>query len=175
MNKEITPELDYEIEFSFVIGKKGKHITRDEAIDYVFGYTIINDVSERYLQLKYEQYVGTILRLQKHGYFWTSGPWLVTKDEIKDPQNLNMILRVNGEVRQNVNTKHMLVDMLDQIVYWSRLMTIYPGDIFTTGTPAGCALGFKPDPKPYYLKPGDIVEAEIEGLGTLINKVVEEK
>ena len=93
---------------------------------------------------------------------------------MRDPHNLNMMLRVNGEVRQNSNTKYMLVDIFDQIAYWSRLMTLYPGDIFSTGTPPGCAIGYKPDPKPYYLKPGDIVEAEIEGLGTLTNKVVEE-
>ena len=102
------------------------------------------------------------------------GPWIVTKDEVKDPHNLNMTLKVNGEVRQHSNTKNMIFNIFDQIAYWSSLMTLYPGDIFGTGTPSGIALGRKPSPEPYYLKPGDSLEAEIEGLGVLMNRVVNE-
>jgi acylpyruvate hydrolase len=168
-----TPTLDYEIELAFIIGKKGKYIKRSEAMEYVCGYTVYNDISERNLQL-FEMGHGLLLGAKNRDTFAPMGPWIVTRDEVRDPQNLTLTLRVNGEVRQYSNTKHMTFNILDQIVYWSSLMTLYPGDIFGTGTPSGVALGRKPDPKPYYLKPGDVVEAEIEGVGILINPVVEE-
>jgi len=170
---EKTPTLDYEIELAFIIGKKGKYIKRSEAMDYVFGYTVYNDISERDLQ-NYEMGHGLLLGGKNRDTFAPMGPWIVTKDEVRDPQNLTLTLKVNGEVRQHSNTKHMTFNILDQIEYWSSLMTLYPGDIFGTGTPSGVALGRKPDPKPYYLKPGDRIEAEIEGVGILINHVVEE-
>ncbi len=168
-----TPTLDYEVELAFIIGKKGKYIGRSEAMEYVYGYTVYNDISERNLQL-YEMGHGLLLGGKNRDTFAPMGPWIVTKDEVKDPQNLTLTLRVNGEVRQHSNTKHMTFSILDQIAYWSSLMTLYPGDIFGTGTPSGVALGRKPDPKPFYLKPGDLVEAEIEGVGLLTNRVVEE-
>jgi acylpyruvate hydrolase len=168
---EMTPTLDYEIELAFVIGKKGKCIKREEVLNYIYGYTIFNDVSERHLALQEFQH-GSMLGGKSMDTFAPMGPWIVTKDEIKDPQNLNMILRVNGEIRQNSNTQYMIFDIFDQVAYWSSMLTIYPGDVFTTGTPSGVAFARKPSPEPYYLKPGDIVEAEIEGLGILINKVV---
>ncbi len=168
-----TPTLDYEVELAFVIGKKGKYISRKEAMEYVYGYTVYNDISERNLQL-YEMGHGLLLGGKNRDTFAPMGPWIVTKDEVKDPQNLALTLRVNGEVRQHSNTKHMTFSIVDQIAYWSSLMTLYPGDIFGTGTPSGVALGRKPDPKPFYLKPGDLVEAEIEGVGLLVNRVVEE-
>lgn len=168
-----TPALDYEIELAFVIGKKGKYIERDQAIEYVFGYTIYNDVSERGLQFP-EMKHGVVLGAKNMDTFAPLGPWIVTKDEIKDPHNLNLTLRVNGEIRQNSNTKHLIYNIFDLIAYWSSLMTLHPGDIFATGTPSGVALGRKP-PDPYYLKPGDITEAEIDGLGVLVNKVVKEE
>ena len=168
-----TPTLDYEIELAFVIGKKGKYIDRREAMEYVYGYTVYNDISERDLQL-YEMGHGLLLGGKNGDTFAPMGPWIVTKDEVKDPQNLTLTLKVNGEVRQHSNTKHMTFNILDQITYWSSIMTLYPGDIFGTGTPSGVALGRKPDPKPFYLKPGDLVEAEIEGVGLLINRVIEE-
>jgi len=163
----------HEIELAFVIGKKGKYIKRDEAVEYIYGYTIYNDISERDLQTS-EMKHGLLLGGKNMDTFAPIGPWIVTRDEIEDPHNLTMILRVNGEIRQNSNTKHMIHGIFDQIAYWSSLMTLYPGDIFGTGTPSGVAIGRKPSPEPYYLKPGDIVEAEIEGLGVLVNRVVRE-
>ncbi len=168
-----TPTLDYEIELAFIIGRKGKYIGRNEAMEYVYGYTVYNDVSERDLQLS-EMRHGLLLGGKNGDGFAPMGPWIVTKDEVKDPQNLALTLRVNGEVRQHSSTKHMTFTIVDQIVYWSSLMTLYPADIFGTGTPSGVALGRKPDPAPFYLKPGDQVEAEIEGVGLLVNRVVEE-
>jgi acylpyruvate hydrolase len=168
-----TRALDYEIELAFVIGKEGKYIKRDEAIEYVYGYTIYNDISERELQI-FEMKHGLLLAGKNMDTFAPIGPWIVTRDEIEDPHNLPMTLRVNGEIRQNSNTKHMIYSIFDQIAYWSGLMTLYPGDIFGTGTPSGVAMGRKPSPEPYYLKLGDTVEAEIEGLGILVNKVVGE-
>jgi acylpyruvate hydrolase len=170
---ERTPTLDYEIELALIIGKRGKYIGRDKAIDYVYGFTIYNDISERALQLD-EMKHGLLLGGKNMDTFAPMGPWIVTKDEIKDPHNLTLILKVNGEVRQHSNTKNMTFNIFDQIAYWSNLMTLYPGDIFGTGTPSGVALGRRPNPEPYYLKPGDTVEAEIEGLGSLINRVVKE-
>jgi len=168
-----TKELDYEIELAFIIGKKGKYINRDEAIDYIYGYTIHNDVSERSLQ-RAEMKKGLLLGGKNMDASAPIGPWIVTKDEIKDPHSLSLTLRVNGEIRQSSNTKYMIFNIFDLIAYWSSLMTLYPGDIFSTGTPSGVASRRKPDPEPFYLKPGDIVEAEIEGLGILMNKVVKE-
>jgi len=168
-----TPTLDYEIELAFIIGKKGKYIERDEATKYIYGYTIYNDISERGLQ-SYEMKHGLLLGGKNMDTFSPIGPWIVTKDEIKNPHNLTMILKVNGEIRQHSNTKHMIFNIFDQVAYWSSLMTLYPGDIFGTGTPSGVAMGRKPSPESYYLKPGDTVEAEIEGLGVLMNRVVKE-
>ena len=168
-----SPTLDYEIELAFIIGKRGKYIERNKAAEYIYGYTIFNDISERNLQF-YEMKHGTVLGGKNMDTFSPIGPCIVTVDEIKDPHNLTMILKVNGEERQRSNTKNMIFNIFDQIAYWSSLMTLYPGDIFATGTPSGTALGRKPSPEPYYLKPGDSVEAEIEGLGVLVNRVVNE-
>ncbi|RPJ04178.1 MAG: FAA hydrolase family protein [Deltaproteobacteria bacterium] len=168
-----TTTLDYEIELAFVIGKKGKYIKRDEAMDYVYGYTIFNDVSERTLQFR-EMKQGLLLGGKNMDTFGPLGPWIVTKDEIEDPHNLRMILKVNGEIRQDSNTKYMMFHICDQIAYWSSLMSLHPGDLFATGTPSGVALGRKPHPELYYLKPGDRIEASIEGLGILMNQVVRE-
>ncbi len=168
-----TPTLDYEVELAVIIGKKGKRIKRDEAAEYIYGYTIFNDISERKLQLG-EMKHGLLLGGKNGDGFGPMGPWITTKEELADPHNLRLMLRVNGESRQDSNTRHMIYDIFDQIVYWSSLMTLYPGDIFATGTPSGVAFGRRPDPEPYYLKPGDTIEAEIEGLGVLRNKVIEE-
>ena len=117
---------------------------------------------------------GLLLGGKNMDTFSPMGPWIVTKDEIQDPHNLSLILRINGEVRQRSNTKNMIYNIVDQISYWSNFMTLYPGDLFGTGTPSGVALGRKPDPDPYYLKPGDTMEAEIEGVGVLMNRVIQE-
>jgi acylpyruvate hydrolase len=169
-----THALDYEIELAFVMGKKAKYVKRDEAMDHVYGYTIFNDVSERVLNLA-EMKKGLLLGGKNMDTFGPIGPWIITRDEIKDPSNLTLTLRVNGEIRQNSNTKEMIYDIPDLVAYWSGVMTLYPGDIFSTGTPSGVAFTRKPSPDPYYLKPGDVVEAEIEGLGVLMNRVVKEE
>jgi len=169
-----TASLDYEIELAVVIGKEGKYIKPEEALEFVYGYTIFNDVSERDLQI-FEMKHGMLLGGKNMDAFAPIGPWIVTRDEIEDPHNLQLTLKVNGEIRQSSNTKHMTFNIPEQIAYWSNFMTLYPGDIFGTGTPSGVALGRKPNPDKYYLKPGDVVEAEIEGLGTLINRVVAEQ
>jgi acylpyruvate hydrolase len=169
-----TLKMDYEIELAFVIGKKGKYIPKNEAMDYVYGYTIFNDISERGLQLK-EMKMGTLLGGKNMDCFAPLGPYLVTKDEIEDPHSLELELRVNGKVRQHSNTKRMIYRIEDVISYWSSLMTLWPGDIFSTGTPSGVAIGHKSDSAQYYLRPGDIVEAEIEGIGILTNSIVPEE
>lgn len=150
--------------------KHGKRITRVGALS---AGGEINDISKRDLQA-FEMNHGLLLGGKNMDTFAPIGPWIVTRDEIQDPHNLQMTLRVNGEIRQSSNTKHMIFNILDQIVYWSHLMTLYPGDIFGTGTPSGVAMGRQPSPEPYYLKPGDIVEADLEGLGVLMNSVVKE-
>lgn len=169
-----THALDYEIELAFVIGRKAKYVERDKALDYVYGYTIFNDVSERVLNLA-EMKKGQLLGGKNMDTFGPTGPWIMTKDEIKDPANLNLTLQVNGEIRQSSNTKNMIYDIPALVAYWSNVMTLYPGDVFSTGTPSGVAISRKPSPDPFYLKPGDVVEAEIEGIGVLINRVVREE
>ena len=174
LSTAMSQALDYEIELAVVIGKKGKYIPINEAQDYIYGYTIFNDVSDRNIQVV-EMKNGLLLGAKNMDTFGPIGPYLVTKDEIENPHNLNIVLKVNGGVRQKSNTKYMIYNVFEQIAYWSSLMTLYPGDIFSTGTPAGVAMGRKPSPEPYYLKPGDVVEAEIDGLGVLVTRVIKEE
>lgn len=166
--------LDYEIELAFVIGKKGKYIEKTKAMEYVYGYTILNDISERDFQIS-EMKRGTLFGGKNMDTFAPLGPWVVTSDEIQNPHDLEMVLRVNGEIRQKSSTKNMIFRIEEQIAYWSRFMTLFPGDIFSTGTPAGVAFGRGPEAKGYYLKDGDVVEAEIEKVGILQNRVVSEE
>jgi len=163
-----TKELDYEIELAVVLGRKGKDISRRDVFDYVAGYTVLNDVSARDLQRKHQQW----FRSKSLDTFAPMGPCLVTKDEIEDPHNLDLELKVNGETRQRSNTKNLIFKIPDIIEVLSQDMTLEPGDIIATGTPAGVALGMSP---PKYLKTGDIIEARIEGLGLIRNKVVEKR
>ncbi|HVO95021.1 MAG TPA: fumarylacetoacetate hydrolase family protein, partial [Terriglobales bacterium] len=167
---KISKLVDFECELCAVIGKRARRVSENEALDHVFGYMMCWDISQRDPWGKGMQNTRNI----RKGFdtFTALGPWIVTKDEVKDPHNLTLTLRVNGEIRQHSNTKNMTFNIPEQIAYWSSLMTLYPGDIFGTGTPAGVALGHKPDPGPYYLKPGDLVEAEIEGVGMLVNRVI---
>lgn len=164
-HSDVTKELDYEAELGVIIGKECKNVSYDNAMDYIFGYTIINDVTARDLQRQHQQwYKGKSLDT-----FCPVGPWVITKDEIKDPNNLEITLTVNDEVRQKVNTKLMIHDIAKQISVLSEGMTLKPGDVIATGTPKGVGMGFKP---PKFLQPSDDVVITIEKIGALHNKVV---
>lgn len=166
-----TQLLDYELEFAVVIGKKGKNIPKEKAYDFVFGYTIVNDVSARdveYIELK-AMPLGP-LKSKDFDSATPMGPWIVTKDEIADPHNLKMVARVNGEVWSEASTRNMYWKIPDLIEHLSREQTLYPGMIFLSGTPGhGCGLHIG-----RFLNPGDVVELEIEKIGVLRNRVVKE-
>lgn len=161
----MTEKLDYEIELGIVIGRRARNVSVEEAEEYLYGYTIINDISARDLQHSDGQWVkGKALDT-----YAPMGPCLVTKDEIARPERLDLTLSVNGEVRQNSNTSELIFSTSELIAYLSSLLTLEPGDIIATGTPSGIGGRFNP---PRFLKPGDVVRAEIEGIGAIENKVV---
>src|SRR5216683_6228940 len=160
----ITKELDYEVELTVVIGTGGRDIARADALGHVFGYTIINDVTARDLQKRHQQW----FKGKSLDTFCPMGPWIVHASAIKDPQALDIKLRVNGEQRQSSNTKHMIFDLKTIIESLSLGMTLEPGDVIATGTPSG--VGFAMNP-PGLLKGGDVIEAEVEGIGILRNTV----
>ena len=151
---------DWEVELGVVIGKAAKYVSKANALEYVAGYCIINDVSERHFQANL---TGQWTKGKSCDTFGPTGPWLVTRDDIPDPQNLDMTLDVNGSRRQTGNTKTMIFNVAEIIEHLSGLMTLHPGDVISTGTPPGVALGMKP--KPVYLKTGDVMDLHIEGLG----------
>jgi 2-keto-4-pentenoate hydratase/2-oxohepta-3-ene-1,7-dioic acid hydratase in catechol pathway len=151
---------DWEVELAVVIGKKASYVTEEDAIDHVAGYTLHNDVSEREFQLERG---GTWDKGKGCDTFAPIGPWLVTKDEVPDVNNLKLWLTLNGEKMQNGTTANLIFNIPVLISYVSRFMTLLPGDVISTGTPAGVGLGFNP---PVYLKHGDIMELGIDGLGT---------
>lgn len=161
---DIDEQLDYEVELAIIIGKKGTNIKREEAENYIFGYTIINDISAR----KIQQLHGQWYRGKSLDSFTSLGPVIVHKSEIPFPVELNVCSRVNGELRQNSNTKYFLADIPSIISEFSNGITLEPGDIIATGTPSGVGMGFNP---PRYMKPGDVVECEIENIGILRNTV----
>ncbi|WP_313806700.1 fumarylacetoacetate hydrolase family protein [Sphingobium sp.] len=163
-----TTELDYEGEFCLVIGKRCKNVPAEDALSVIAGYTIINDVSMRDIQVA-EMKRGMLLMGKNLDTTMPAGPYLVTPDEIADPMNVRLRTLVNGEERQSASTSEMIIDIPSIIAYWSR-MTLEPGDMITTGSPAGVAIG-SADPARNLLKPGDVVEVEIEGLGRLRNRV----
>ncbi len=158
-----TNSLDYEGELAIVIGKKGKDIPKNLAYDYIFGYTIANDITARDLQDRHLQY---FLGKSLEGTC-PMGPYIVSKDEITDPQNLTVVTKVNGEVRQNGSTKDMVFSLEELVSILSRYVTLEPGDVILTGTPAGVGKGMKP---PTFLKAGDEVKVSIQGIGTLSNR-----
>ena len=158
-----TDSLDYEGELAIVIGKKGKEIPKNQVLDYVFGYTIANDLTARDLQVRHQQF---FLGKSLEGTC-PMGPYLVTKDEIPNPQNLTVVTKVNSEVRQNGSTKDMIFSVEELISILSQYVTLEPGDVILTGTPAGVGKGMKP---PTFLKAGDEVKVSIEGIGTLVNR-----
>jgi 2-keto-4-pentenoate hydratase/2-oxohepta-3-ene-1,7-dioic acid hydratase in catechol pathway len=159
-------ELDYEVELAVILGRRGKDIQRKEAFEYVAGYAILNDVSARDLHRKHQQ----LFKGKSLDTFAPLGPCIVTKDEISDPHSLDMELKVNGELRQRSNTREMIFRIPDIVEILSQDMTLEPGDVIGTGTPAGVALGMT---HPRYLAVGDVVEARIEDLGSIQNKVVQ--
>jgi 2-keto-4-pentenoate hydratase/2-oxohepta-3-ene-1,7-dioic acid hydratase in catechol pathway len=160
---EVTQQLDYEVELAVIIGKGGRGIKKADAFDHVWGYTIINDVTARDLQHLHRQwFIGKSLDT-----FCPMGPWITTIDEI-DATNLQVKCWINGELRQNANTSDLIFDIPTTIESMSQGMTLSPGDIISTGTPAGVGIGFKP---PKFLKSGDVMKLEIDGLGTLTNKI----
>jgi acylpyruvate hydrolase len=163
--------LDYEVELAIVIGKPCVHVTAEEALNYVAGYAAFNDISARDV-IRGENKNGIHLMGKSFPGFAPMGPYLVTTDEIPDPQNLKLRLSVNGEIRQDSNLSYMIFKIRD-IAYWSQ-MGLNPGDVLTTGTPRGVAAGRKPDQAPWWLKPGDVVEAEVENIGLLKNRIVAE-
>jgi 2-keto-4-pentenoate hydratase/2-oxohepta-3-ene-1,7-dioic acid hydratase in catechol pathway len=150
---------DWEVELGVVIGKTAKYVSENEALDHVAGYCVINDLSEREFQIEHS---GQWTKGKSADTFGPTGPWLVTRDEVKDPQNLAMWLEVNGKRYQDGSTKTMVYGVKFLVSYLSRFMSLQPGDIISTGTPPGVGMGQKP---PHYLKPGDVMELEIEGLG----------
>jgi 2-keto-4-pentenoate hydratase/2-oxohepta-3-ene-1,7-dioic acid hydratase in catechol pathway len=153
-------KTDWEVELGVVIGKPAKYITEDQALDHVAGYCVINDVSERAFQIERS---GQWTKGKSSDNFGQTGPWLVTPDEVPDPQNLPMWLTVNGQTMQDGSTKTMVYGVAHIVAYLSQFFTLHPGDIISTGTPPGVGMGKKP---PHYLKAGDVVELGIEGLGT---------
>lgn len=167
---KVTEKLDYEVELAIVIGKKAKYVSKEQALDYVFGYCTANDLSARDLQMRTPQWM-----LGKVGDgFSPIGPYLVTADEVGDPNNLQLKTIVNGEVRQNSNTSDMIFDCAEIVSYISQYLTLEPGDIILTGTPEGVVLGL-PEEEQRYIQPGDTITVEIEKLGALTNYFVEEK
>jgi 2-keto-4-pentenoate hydratase/2-oxohepta-3-ene-1,7-dioic acid hydratase in catechol pathway len=160
-------KTDWEVELAVVIGKRASYVTQETAMDYVAGYCLHNDVSERAFQLERG---GTWDKGKGCDSFAPLGPWLVTKDEIPNPHNLRLWLKVNEQTMQDGNTDDLIFDIPTLVSYISSFMTLLPGDIISTGTPSGVGMGIKP--VPIYLKPGDVVELGIDGLGCAQQTVV---
>lgn len=158
-------KTDWEVELSIVIGKKASYVSETDAYDHIAGYVLHNDYSERAFQLEKE---GQWCKGKGCDTFAPLGPFIATKEEVKNPNNLNLWLKLNGETVQNSNTSDFIFNVQEVVSYISQYMTLLPGDIISTGTPFGVGLGFNP---PKYLKPGDIVELGIEGLGSSKQKV----
>ena len=158
--------LDWEVELGVVIGTRAQNVREDEALKYVAGYCIVNDISERGWQFATSQWA----KGKSYDSFGPIGPWLVTTDEIPDPQNLALYSEVNGEPMQSGSTRNMIFSVARIVSHVSRYMTLLPGDIIATGTPAGSGMGHKPEPR--YLKAGDVVTLGIQGLGEQRQRVV---
>ncbi|WP_390911754.1 fumarylacetoacetate hydrolase family protein [Pseudosulfitobacter sp. SM2401] len=159
-------KTDWEVELGVVIGTKAKYVSKENALDHVAGYCIVNDVSERHYQANL---TGQWTKGKSCDTFGPTGPWLVTRDEVADPQNLAMSLDVNGKRMQTGSTATMIFTVAEIIEHLSSLMTLHPGDVITTGTPPGVGLGIKPTP--VFLKKGDVMDLKIEGLGHQQQKV----
>jgi 2-keto-4-pentenoate hydratase/2-oxohepta-3-ene-1,7-dioic acid hydratase in catechol pathway len=171
MRPKESTKLDYEVELGIVIGSRARYLAKTKAMDAVAGYCLANDVSERAFQL--ERSGGQWGKGKGSETFGPLGPWLVTKDEIRDPQRLDMWLTVNGETRQQGSTQTMIFGVAHLVWYCSQFFVLEPGDVIITGTPPGVGMGIKPEPK--FLKPGDVVQLGIDGLGEQQQKVVKFK
>jgi 2-keto-4-pentenoate hydratase/2-oxohepta-3-ene-1,7-dioic acid hydratase in catechol pathway len=171
MTPKESTKLDYEIELGIVIGSRARYLAKTKAMDAVAGYCLANDVSERAFQL--ERSGGQWGKGKGCETFGPLGPWLVTKDEIRDPQRLDMWLTVNGETRQKGSTQTMIFGVAHLVWYCSQFFVLEPGDVIITGTPPGVGMGIKPEAK--FLKPGDVVQLGIDGLGEQQQKVVKFK
>ncbi|NJN54920.1 MAG: fumarylacetoacetate hydrolase family protein [Anaerolineae bacterium] len=161
----VTTQLDWEVELAVIIGRAGKNIPTEATMSHVYGYTVLNDISARDLQMAGKQY----FKGKSLDGACPIGPWIVTADELPDPHNLRLTCRVNGVIKQDGRTEMMIFNIPNTIAYLSRGMTLLPGDIIATGTPDG--VGFARTP-PEFLQPGDLLESEIEGIGVLRNVVV---
>jgi 2-keto-4-pentenoate hydratase/2-oxohepta-3-ene-1,7-dioic acid hydratase in catechol pathway len=161
-------KLDWEVELGIVIGKKASYVPEHESLNYVAGYCVCNDVSEREFQI---ERAGTWDKGKGCDTFGPTGPWMVTKDEVPDPQNLPLWTEVNGKRMQNGTTKTMIFGVVKLVSYVSHFITLYPGDVIATGTPPGVGQGVKPNP--IFLKAGDAMRLSVEGLGVQNQKVVE--
>jgi 2-keto-4-pentenoate hydratase/2-oxohepta-3-ene-1,7-dioic acid hydratase in catechol pathway len=165
LNRKLTNQLDWEVELAVVMGKRGKYVPKADAMDYVFGYTVINDVSARDCRRS-----GQWIVSKGQDTFAPMGPILVTKDEIENPHNLNLSLKVNGVEKQNSNTQFMLFNINALVEDLSTVFTLEAGDIIATGTPAGVGAGRSPQE---WLKDGDVVECTVQNIGTIVNTVKE--
>lgn len=164
LDEEVTQELDWEVELAVIIGKPGRRIPESCALDHVFGYSVLNDITARDLQRRHKQFfLGKSLDACT-----PMGPWITTADEISDPQSLDLSCSVNGEIKQSSNTEHQIFGVARTISILSQGMTLKPGDIIASGTPSG--VGFARQP-PEFLKPGDVVETVVQGLGVLRNRI----
>jgi 2-keto-4-pentenoate hydratase/2-oxohepta-3-ene-1,7-dioic acid hydratase in catechol pathway len=163
-NASVSEQIDWEVELGVVIGRIGVNITQDEAMDHVFGYMVIDDVSARDLQQRHKQF----FKGKSLDGACPMGPWIVTADEVSDPHNLAITCRVNGVTKQDSNTQYMIFDVPATIIHLSTGMTLLPGDIIATGTPSGVGEARTP---PEFLKPGDVVECEVERVGLIRNTV----
>ncbi|MFO7447979.1 MAG: fumarylacetoacetate hydrolase family protein [Ignavibacteriaceae bacterium] len=164
--RDLTQKVDYEVELGIVIGKKAKNVKKKDALNYVYGYMVLNDISARDLQFSDGQWV----RAKSLDTFCPMGPFIITADEIKDPQNLKLVCEVNGQNMQDSSTSNMIFGAADLVSILSHAFTLEPGDIIATGTPGGVGFSRRP---PIYLKDGDIIKTRIEGIGELVNPVKE--
>ncbi len=163
---EFTTQLDYEAELAVIIGKEARNIEKEDVEEYIFGYTIINDISARDVQHQHKQW----FRGKSYETYCPMGPYILHASAVEFPPKLNITCRVNGEVRQQDNTSSMIFDIPTVVSELSKTFTLKPGDVISTGTPAGVGMGFDP---PKFLTPGDVVECEIEKIGILRNKIVD--
>ncbi len=162
-------KTDWEVELGVVIGKPAKYVSKDQAMEHVAGYVVTNDVSEREFQIERQ---GQWTKGKSCDTFGPIGPWLVTPDEVPDPQNLRLWTKVNGETLQDGSTKTMIFGVAELISYLSQMMTLEPGDVISTGTPPGVGMGLKPQ---RYLQDGDVIEIGIDGLGAQKQRVVADR